>query len=52
MKETTGAVPLAIVVVSGVGIVFTPERRFKAVELNAFGFFGVTFRFGDFVNHA
>jgi hypothetical protein len=52
MKEAAGAGPLAVVVVSGVDIILTPERRFKAGELNAFGFFGVAFGLSDFVDHA
>jgi hypothetical protein len=52
MEETTGATPLAIVVVGGVDIVLAAKRCFKAVELNALRFLGVAFGFGDFVDHA
>ena len=52
VEETTGAIPLPIVIVRGVNIVFAPKRRLKACKLNAFGFFGVPFRFRDLVNHA
>jgi hypothetical protein len=52
MEETTGAVPLTIVVMGSVDIILASERRFKTVELNALRLFGVTFRFSDFVNHA
>lgn len=52
MEEMTGAVPLAIIVVSSVNIIFAPKCRFKACELNAFGFFRVAFGFSNLVDHA
>jgi len=52
MEETTGTIPLTIIVVGGVDIVFAPKRRLKASELNALRLFGVAFGFGNLVNHA
>jgi hypothetical protein len=52
MEEMTGTTPLTIVVLSGVDIIFSPERRLKACELNAFGFFRVAFGLSNLVNHA
>ncbi len=51
MEESTGTVPLTIIIVRGVGIVLTPERRFEASKLNSFGFFRVTLSFCDLVDH-
>src|SRR5579884_1119145 len=52
MEETTGAMPLPIIIGRGVCIVLASERRFKASELNAFWFFCVPFGFSDLVDHA
>lgn len=51
MEETTGATPLTIVVVGRVDIVFAPERRLKARELDAFGLLCIAFGFSNLVNH-
>jgi len=52
VKKTTGAVPLTIVIVGSMDIVLAPKRRFKARELDAFGFFSVAFGFSNLVDHA
>jgi len=52
MKETTGAMPLTVIIVCGMNIILAPERRFKASELDSFGFFRVTLGFSDFTDHA
>jgi len=52
MEKAASAIPLTVVVVGGMNIVLSPKRRFKACELNAFGFFGVLFCFCDFIDHA
>lgn len=52
VEETTGAIPLTIIVMGGMDIVFAPERRLKASKLNAFGLFCIAFGFGNLVNHA
>lgn len=52
MEETTGAMPLTVIIVCGMNIILAPERRFKASKLNPFGFFRVTPGFCDFTDHA
>ena len=52
MEETTGAMPLTVIIVCGMNIILAPERRFKASKLNPFGFFRVTLGFCDFTDHA
>lgn len=52
MEETTGAMPLTVIIVCGMNIILAPERRLEAIELNAFGFFRVTLGFRDFTDHA
>ena len=52
MEETTGAMPLTVIIVCGMNIILAPERRLKASKLNPFGFFRVTFGFRDFTDHA
>jgi|ERR1700727_2934512 hypothetical protein len=52
MEKAASAVPLTVVVVGGMNIVLSPKRSFKACELNALGFFGVLFCFGNFIDHA
>jgi hypothetical protein len=52
VEETTGAVPLTVIVVSGVDIVLAPKCCLKACELDAFGFFSVAFGFRNLVDHA
>ena len=52
VEETTGAVPLTIVVVGGMDIVLAPKRRFKVRELDALGLFSVAFGFSNLVDHA
>jgi hypothetical protein len=51
MEESTGTVPLAVIVGSGVDIVLAPERRFEAIKLNSFRFFRVTLSFCDLIDH-
>ena len=52
MEETTGAMPLTVIIVCGMNIILAPERRLKAIELDPFGFFRVTLGFRDFTDHA
>ena len=52
MEETTGAMPLTVIIVCGMNIILAPERRLKAIELDSFGFFRVTLGFRDFTDHA
>ena len=51
MEESTGTVPLTVIVVRGMDIILTPERRLKASKLNSFGFFRVTLSFCDLIDH-
>ena len=51
MEETTGAMPLPIIIVCGMNIILAPERRLKVSELDSFGFFRVTLGFRDFTDH-
>jgi len=51
MEETTGAMPLPIIIVRGMNIILAPESRFEAIELDSFGFFRVTLGFRDFTDH-
>jgi hypothetical protein len=51
MEETTGAMPLTVIIVRGMNIILAPERRLKASELDPFGFFRVTLGFRDFTDH-
>ena len=52
MEETTGAMPLTVIIVCGMDIILAPERRLKSSELDPFGFFRVTLGFRDFIDHA
>ena len=52
MEETTGAMPLTVIIVRGVNIILAPERCLKTIELDPFGFFRVTSGFRDFIDHA
>ena len=52
MEETTGAMPLPVIIVCGMNIILTPKRCLKASELDSFGFFRVTLGFCDFTDHA
>jgi hypothetical protein len=52
MEETTGAMPLPVIIVRGMNIILAPERRLKASKLDPFGFFRVTPGFRDFTDHA
>src|SRR6202049_3135651 len=52
MEETTGAMPLPVIIVCGMNIILAPKSRFKASELDSFGFFRVTLGFSDFTDHA
>jgi len=51
MEETTGAMPLTVIIVCGMNIILTPKCRLKASELDSFGFFRVTLGFRDFTDH-
>ena len=51
MEETTGAMPLSVIIVCGMNIILASERRFKASELDSFGFFRVAPGFRDFTDH-
>lgn len=51
MEETTGAMPLPVIIVRGMNIILAPESRFKAIELDSFGFFCVTLGFSDLTDH-
>jgi hypothetical protein len=51
MEETTGTVPFTVIVVGGVNIILTPERRFKTSKLNSFGFLRVSLGFRDLIDH-
>lgn len=51
MEETTGAMPLPVIIVRGMNIILAPESRFKAIELDSFGFFRVTLGFSDLTDH-
>jgi len=51
MEETTGAMPLPVIIVCGMNIILAPESRFKTSELDSFGFFRVTLGFSDFTDH-
>ena len=52
MEETTGAMPLTVIIVCGMNIILAPERRFKASKLNPFGVFRVTLGVCDVTDHA
>ncbi len=52
MEETTGAMPLTVIIVSGMNIILAPERCLKVSKLDSFGFFRVTLGFRDFTDHA
>ena len=52
MEETTGAMPLPVIIVRGMNIILAPERRLKASKLNPLRFFRVTPGFCDFTDHA
>ena len=51
MEETTGTVPLPVIIVRGVNIVLAPECRFETSELDSFGFFRVTLGFSNLTDH-
>src|SRR5207245_350453 len=41
LEEATGAVPLPMIIVSGVDIIFTSKCRLEARKLNSLGFFRI-----------
>ncbi len=51
MEESTGTVPLTVIVGRGVDIVLAPKRRLEASKLNSFGFFRVTLSFRYLIDH-
>jgi hypothetical protein len=51
MEETTSALPLTIIVVSGMNIILALEGSLKASKLNPLWFICVTLGFRDLVNH-
>jgi hypothetical protein len=52
MEETTGAMPLTVIIVCGVNIILAPKGCLKTSELDPFGFFRVPLGFRDFTDHA
>src|SRR5579871_1857525 len=52
MEETTGAMPLTVIIVRGVNIVFAPEGSLEMGELDSLRLFRIAFGFGDLANHA
>lgn len=52
VEETTGAMPLPVIVGRGVNIVLAAERSFKSCELDALRLFRVSLGFRDLVDHA
>jgi hypothetical protein len=52
VEETTGAVPLTVVVVGGVNIILALKRSFKVSKLDALRLFSIPFGFGNLANHA
>ena len=51
MEETTGTMPLPVIIVRGMNIILAPKRSLKASELDSFRFFRVSLGFRDLTDH-
>jgi hypothetical protein len=51
VEKSTSTLPLTVIKGSGMDIILAVELGLKASKLNALRFFGIAFRFGNFVDH-